>query len=76
MCLEWRKRGYEDNLLPEFLEVVERHQPAGAALRYPPWMRDWSIMTSHRSNLLRKNKDWYSQFGWLVRPDLPYKWPC
>jgi hypothetical protein len=47
----------------------------GKPARYPPWMRDWSIMTSHRSNLLRKDADWYSQFGWLVKPNLPYKWP-
>lgn len=75
MCLEWRRRGFEDNLLEEFLEVVRQLRKPDEPARYPPWMRDWSIMTSHRSNLLRKDKDYYTRFGWLVKPDLPYKWP-
>jgi Pyrimidine dimer DNA glycosylase len=72
---EARRRRYRSNLLSEFLSVVRARREPGKPARYPPWMRDWSIMTSHRSNLLRKDKDWYSQFGWLVKPDLPYKWP-
>lgn len=66
---------YRDKFLEEFLDVVKQLRKPGEPARYPPWMRDWSIMTSHRSNLLRKNKDWYSRFGWLVKPDLPYVWP-
>ena len=69
------RRRIKTNLLAEFLDVVKRLREPGKPARYPPWMSDWSIMTSHRSNLLRKDADWYSQFGWLVRPDLPYKWP-
>jgi hypothetical protein len=30
---------------------------------------------SHRSNLLRKDPQWYGQFGWTVPDDLPYVWP-
>lgn len=69
------RRKINTNLLAEFLAVIKRLRKAGEPARYPPWMRDWDIMTSHRSNLLRKDKDWYNQFGWLVKPDLPYKWP-
>ena len=76
MCLEWRARGFEDNLLPEFLAVVRHLREPGQPARYPPWIRDWGVMFSHRSNLLRKDRDHYTQFGWLVKPDLPYKWPC
>jgi hypothetical protein len=72
---ECRRRGYKDKLLEEFLGVVKSLRVPNEPARYPPWMRDWSIMTSHRSNLLRKEPDWYSQFGWLVKPDLSYKWP-
>ena len=75
MCLEWRRRGFHDNLLPEFLDVAKQLRDAGQAARYPGWISDWSIMVSHRSNLLRKEPDWYSQWGWLVKPDLPYVWP-
>lgn len=69
------RRRFRTNLLAEFLDAVKRLRKPGEPARYPAWMRDWSIMTSHRSNLLRKDRDWYSQFGWLVKPDLPYKWP-
>lgn len=75
IALECRRRGFKDKLLEEFLAVVRDLRAANEPARYPPWMRDWGIMTSHRSNLLRKEPDWYNQFGWLVKPDLPYKWP-
>ena len=40
----------------------------------PPW---WgcTIHATHRSNLLRKNPDWYGQFGWTEGDDLDYHWP-
>lgn len=66
---------YKDKFLEEFLDVARALRKPGEPARYPHWMRDWSIMTSHRSNLLRKHKDWYSRFNWLVKPDLPYVWP-
>jgi hypothetical protein len=76
IAAECRRRGFKDKLLEEFVGVVRALRKPGKPARYPLWIRDWGIMFSHRSNLLRKDKDWYSQFGWLVRPDLPYKWPC
>lgn len=30
---------------------------------------------SHRSNLLRKEPEHYTQFGWTEPPDLAYVWP-
>lgn len=72
---ECRFRRIKTDLLAEFLGVVETLRKPNKPARYPPWMRDWSIMVSHRSNLLRKEPDWYNQFGWLVKSDLPYKWP-
>lgn len=30
---------------------------------------------SHRSNLLRKDPVWYSQFNWTEPNNLPYVWP-
>lgn len=41
----------------------------------PNWFGDDMLHASHRSNLLRKNKIWYSQFGWQEPDDLPYIWP-
>ena len=41
----------------------------------PPWLGDEKFHASHRSNLLRKNPEWYGQFGWIEPSDLPYIWP-
>ena len=42
----------------------------------PNWVGDEQFHASHRSNLLRKDKEWYSQFGWTETDDLPYIWPA
>ena len=70
------RRNFNTNLLNEFLGVVRQLRKPNEPARYPPWINDWGIMFSHRSNLLRKDRDHYTRFGWLVKPDLPYKWPC
>lgn len=41
----------------------------------PPWLGYEPFHSSHRSNLLRKNKLWYSQFGWSEPDNLSYVWP-
>ena len=45
----------------------------------PWWFKDRVILnrvlSSHRSNLLRKNPDHYNQFGWTEPDNLPYFWP-
>lgn len=40
----------------------------------PPWLGDEELHASHRSNLLRKDKNHYGQFGWTESDNLPYKW--
>ena len=41
----------------------------------PSWLGDLDFHASHRSNLLRKDPEWYGQFGWNDPHDLPYVWP-
>ena len=41
----------------------------------PPWLGDPDFHASHRSNLLRKNPEWYGRFGWTEPPTLEYIWP-
>lgn len=41
----------------------------------PSWLGDPAFHAAHRSNLLRKNPEWYGQFGWTEPNDLPYVWP-
>jgi len=42
---------------------------------YPVWLYDEEFHASHRSNLLRKDPEYYGRFGWQELPDLPYLWP-
>lgn len=62
---EWVNRGYKNNMSLETIddEVV-----------YPNWFGDHDFHRSHRSNLLRKDFPYYSQF-FLEPIDLEYVWP-
>ena len=42
---------------------------------YPPWLGNMQLHLSHRSNLIRKDPEWYGQFGWKVGPGWDYWWP-
>lgn len=74
VCREWLRRGYKDSLLPQFMCAasccLEHGDPSP-----PEWMGDDAFHSSHRSNLLRKLPEHYSQFGWSEPDDLPYVWP-
>ena len=41
----------------------------------PAFLVDPSVIVSHRSNLLRKDPEFYLKWGWNVPDDLPYIWP-
>jgi len=62
---EWIRRGYNNNMK---LELVENYD-------LPEWVGWEDFHSSHRSNLLRKDFIYYSQFGWDEPNDLPYVWP-
>jgi hypothetical protein len=70
MCVEWTRRGRPDTVHDKLLA----HRGSGAA-GLPPWVGDQRVHASHRSNLLRKDPDWYGRFGWSEPADLPYVWP-
>jgi len=70
---EWIRRGYNNTMAFEHNPVIldlcfERY-------RMPSWFGDEAFHASHRSNLLRKDPDHYSQFGWVEVDSLPYVWP-
>lgn len=73
MCIEWVSRGYKDTLMDKFIKLAD---PDPDALVLPPWLGDFDLHASHRSNLLRKDPAHYSQFGWVESDDLPYVWPA
>jgi hypothetical protein len=64
---EWIGRGYRNSLATYDL--------TGRPIVFPFWLGDPRLHDSHKSNLLRKDFSYYSQFGWDVPPDLPYYWP-
>jgi Pyrimidine dimer DNA glycosylase len=72
-CREWKRRGYVDNLGLEAAKALE--DMADKQLEWPWWIGDERFHASHRSNLLRKDPAWYSQFGWTEPATLPYEWP-
>jgi hypothetical protein len=64
--LEWKRRGYRNTMK---LPRLDR-----CSARRPPWLTD-GIVRAHRSNLLRKDGEYYGKYGWNVPDDLPYQWP-
>lgn len=63
---EWVYRGYKNSM---------RKAEVYGQLMFPPWLGDQKFHSSHRSNLLRKNREFYSKYGWTEAPDIPYFWP-
>jgi hypothetical protein len=64
---EWERRGFKNNLRPELIEKEIKV--------FPTWLGDPRFHASHRSNLLRKDFEFYSKYGWKEPPNLPYFWP-
>lgn len=62
---EWIERGFNNTMK---LSGVKEYT-------LPPWFGDEKLHASHRSNLLRKDDVFYSRYGWIETPDLPYVWP-
>lgn len=65
VCIqEWVRRGYKNSMT--------LYNPRVYVM--PGWFGDDAIHASHRSNLLRKDPVFYSKYGWLEEPNLPYVW--
>jgi hypothetical protein len=65
MIEEWSMRGYKNTM--EILPVIRPKMPS--------WLYHGPFHASHRGNLLRKDREWYGQFGWTESDNLPYIWP-
>lgn len=74
VCDEWRERGYVDHQRGWFMDRLLAGGRGGYPL--PLWFGDEAFHASHRSNLLRKATEHYSQFGWTEPDSLPYVWPA
>lgn len=65
--VEWVARGYRNTM--RLLVMSDASAPR------PLWFGREDFHASHRSNLLRKDPAFYSQFGWREPHDLHYVWP-
>lgn len=71
---EWVKRGYKDNVcLDKTIKALENCQNLN--IQRPPWLGEPKLHASHRSNLLRKDFDYYSRFSWEEDSTMEYWWP-
>ena len=61
---EWIKRGYNNNM--ELYKIN--------SIIMPDWLGNKKFHASHRANLLRKDYEYYSKFGWGENPKSPYVW--
>ncbi len=72
ICVEWKKRGFLDTCYDKILAY--KHLFINQANEYPRWYST-KFTISHRSNLIRKNPEYYGP-KWPYTPrDLPYIWP-
>ena len=75
ICQEWKNRGYQDSCQRKIWNVSKNFRPNYGLVLYPSWWGDDWVHDSHKSKLLQKNYQWYSQFGWDVPLGLDYVWP-
>ena len=71
MCKEWIARGFNDTCFGKILEYWQSDQPSDL----PSWIGNERFHASHRSNLLRKKKEFYAQYEWSEPDNLEYVWP-
>lgn len=62
---EWINRGFKNTMVKE--EIYEN-------IVYPIWFGDKKFHNSHKSNLLKKDQNFYSKYKWDVDPTKPYVW--
>ena len=70
ICEEWKIRNYKDNMLKLFVGNYDINKDVGN----PIWIGNKQFHASHRSNLLRKDKEYYGKFNWKEHDNLPYVW--
>lgn len=66
---EWIARGYKNNMPPYTFN------DPGSLVSLPRWFGNEKFHAAHRANLLRKDPDFYGQYGWTEDPSTEYIWP-
>ena len=65
MCIEWCKRGYEDNMKERVIALVEEHLIVEERLRhqFPLWLGYPKVHATHRKMLYEKDPEHYGPFN-------------
>jgi hypothetical protein len=72
----WTATGHADTVRPKLLAFApEVDGVAQDDLEMPPWLGDEAFHLSHRSNLMRKDPEFYGERFGDIPDDLPYIWP-
>ena len=67
VCIdEWVRRGFKNTMQKSGVEVDN--------VQHPHWLGDERLHSSHRSNLLRKDYNFYSKYNWKEEDNIPYYW--
>ena len=78
ICSEWASRGYRDTCYGKTRETYNRI-PIELCGEYklPEWLGNDNFHEAHRSNLVRKDPEYYGKQweGWLPECNLGYIWP-
>lgn len=73
VCVEWRSRGYVENLWPDIYCFLS--SGLDAPYKLPPWFGSYRVHSSHRARLLCKDAGYYRKLGWTELPSESYYWP-
>jgi hypothetical protein len=73
---EWVRRGYENNMPLLLARGHHSEEMYSDSVTMPEWLGSEELHRAHRSVLLRKDPDWYGQWGWTETPDLEMVWPA
>lgn len=75
ICDEWISRGYKDTLRQKITDMGKYFpESCSGSKREPIWLGEERLHTSHKSNLLRKDINYYSVYFSGIPSDLPYFW--
>jgi len=75
-CNRWTELGFQDSCLPQIVCILKENN--FNLLDSPPlpdFIGNDLFHASHRSKLLQKDPEYYSQFNWLEDTNMDYVWP-
>jgi len=79
ICDEWISRMFRDSLRVKFYSELVRLDDlwfdGKYSEKYPEWLGEEKLHSSHRAALLAKNYNYYKQFKWSEEPIINYYWP-